>query len=76
MGTNLLAYGQQGVPEAVIDAHDELRAALAKASAEPGPVGVAAKRLALLCVPPPPSVLIVPHQPHGWLFRLRFRLHQ
>ena len=34
MGTNLLAYGQQGVPEAVIDAHDELRAALAKASAE------------------------------------------
>ena len=51
MGTNLLACGQQGVPEAVIDAHDELRAALAKASAEPGPVGVAAKRLAELCVP-------------------------
>ncbi|MBE0621868.1 MAG: hemerythrin domain-containing protein [Burkholderiales bacterium] len=51
MTTNLLTCGELGIPEAVTHAHDELRAALARATAEPGPVGAAAKHLAELCVP-------------------------
>jgi len=43
--------GQSDIPEALMLDHDEARAVLACATAEPGPIGKAAMRVSRLCLP-------------------------
>ncbi len=49
--SNLLSNGKLGIPETLAVVHDGLTAQLAKASAESGRLGKAAKRLNELCLP-------------------------
>ena len=51
MDSILLSNGRLGIPEALIHAHDALRAGLTRAAAESGQVGRAAKQIAQLCAP-------------------------
>lgn len=46
-----LADGRLGIPETLIHAHDELRAAFARAAREPGPLGAAAGELMEMYLP-------------------------
>lgn len=49
MESNLLSCTKLEIPDALVLDHEALRAGLARAANEPGPIGKAAERVALLC---------------------------
>jgi hemerythrin HHE cation binding domain-containing protein len=51
LNSKFLSNGIFNVPEALRLDHDEIRAELARATMEPGPIGKAAMRLARYCLP-------------------------
>lgn len=51
MDSHLLTCEKVQIPEALMHDHEILRTALIRATSEPGPIGIAAERVAQLCLP-------------------------
>ncbi|MBI2960586.1 MAG: hemerythrin domain-containing protein [Betaproteobacteria bacterium] len=51
MNPKMRVYSKIDAPKALLLGHDEVRAELVRAATEYGPVGLAAKRLAQICLP-------------------------